>query len=121
MFQIEQQQTQHFEDRAFADFVLRVTAEVREIWPEECRHIGDAETAPAVERAARQALEHGLESEHDVARFVHLVIAFEDPAFDRRSWAREVLERRDMPPRARMDVLWTEARSRLGSPGKVTP
>lgn len=121
MLQIKPEQLEPFEDAAFLGFVRRLTEEVREIWAEESERIGHKKLEKAVADAAERGFDRGLETERDVARFVHLTVALEDPSFDEAPWADEVLGRGDMTPSKKMDLLWTLARDRLGAAGKDRP
>lgn len=90
-----------------------MSEEVQRVWPDECDRLGRADVPKLVSEAVHRAEQHGLRFERDLGRFVHLVFALEDPVFDTRAWAAELLREHDCPPHIRLHHVWHAARARL--------
>ena len=113
MLVIRDAQLREFERVAVRRFAARMTVHVEKAWPEECRRLGLAFTAARVQAAVERAMGHGVVSEYDIGRFVHLVFALDNLEFDREEWAARVLQNRARPAGARIDALWENVRRQL--------
>jgi hypothetical protein len=111
---IRREHVERLAERQLADLVERTVAEVRDLWPEECGRLGRPAVPQLVEDAVNRARAWGLLTERDVGRFVHLVFALEDPAFDEAPWAAAILGDEALSPRARTSRLWDEVKRRFG-------
>lgn len=97
-------------------FVLRLAANLREIFPAECARLGEAGVHRAIEEGIARAAAYGIDRARDVAEFVGLMFVIH-PEFDTHpafAWAGEVLRERTLSPEARLDRIDDLALERLG-------
>jgi len=83
--------------------------------PGFCAELGPGLLATFVHEAVSRGLSHGLEEDHDLLRFINLTFLLE-PGFDddpELPWAKAYLADRDIPPSARLDLLYSHAEAYL--------
>lgn len=92
---------------AVESFEGRVCEHLRAAFASYVAVLDDAALVRAVGGAIERALEHGLTTELDVARFVEYVAVY-GPEFARdetTAWAAEILARSDLDATTRMDLI----------------
>lgn len=117
MLRINSSQMASFGERAWRQFVDGMLAHAQVHWPGTCESLGEERARGAVEATARAARDFGFETEYDVGRFIHLAFAFETMHFTSQEWALPVMSDPDLPPRVRMNQLFTAAVAHLDRHG----
>jgi len=108
-------QMARFADEGERRFVQTAMEHVRRFFPEESAGQGDEALRETVATALFRARSYGIETRYDLLRFINHVYALgerfdADPGFP---WAGEILNRRDVPARLRMDALGRRTRKEL--------
>lgn len=113
MLIIRDAQMQVFAQVGLQQFTKRMVDRAQKLWPEVCQRIGEPATSEMVDSAVKRAFHYKLTTEYDVARYLDLVFAFENPEFDRTDWASKILKQLSVNPRRRMNILWKKAKEQL--------
>lgn len=82
---------------------------VLDVWPLACERVGVDRIKSVVKTVVDTALACGFETEYDVVRFVHLAFSFESLNFTDEQWAVPVMLNDELPPRVRMNQLFSAA------------
>lgn len=104
-------------ERAFELFVQGLNERIKTQWPAEGEAMGSERLQHAVRTAVADALAAGYDTELDVSRYVHLVFAFRSVHFHREPWASPIVDDANLPPRVRMNQLFSAACTELGARG----
>ena len=108
MFKLRKEHLAAFEAQVVNQFVGRVIAHARAVWPAECAGLGDAVVADLVRGAVEHAASLGLTAELDIVRFVDLsfILAKDFGTNPLAAWSRPIIADRKLAPAAKLDRLY---------------
>jgi len=115
---IRKEQMDLLADEAMKTFVSRVFDHLSEVFPDECRELGDEVVGRRITDGIERAAGYGIDIEYDMVRFIDLMfILCEDyDTSDRFPWTRQILAEPDENPTDRVDRLCERAEQELTSP-----
>jgi len=106
---------QLFADEAMNKFICRVFDHVTEVFPDECRKLGDKDVLRQISDGIRRAAEYDIKIEYYVVRFIDLMfILCEDyDTNDRFPWANQILTDSEKSSTEKVDHLCERAEQEL--------
>ncbi|HKG92799.1 MAG TPA: hypothetical protein VKA84_12935 [Gemmatimonadaceae bacterium] len=107
MLTIRDAQLEALSQARWKDFERRAVRYLEAALPAECASLGAAAVRESVQTAIRKGRAYGLVEEYDFLRYLNLMYAlgFDFDTSPAHAWAREILDRPGLQPRARMDLL----------------
>lgn len=110
MFRIHEHQIAHFERRMRADFERRMSAFLRETYPDSFAEMTDGDVAEWVSAAIDKAVRYDVTTEPEVAALMMLFLVIGVDADETTPWAREVLVDRALLADGKVKRLAARAR-----------
>lgn len=89
MLRIRSEQMAVLRDYMRNQFEERLVAHVQKHFPVKCQELGDERLRDGIQKSIQRAKKHRLESERDIAKYIHLIFAA-DLAFDEDPSLREL-------------------------------
>lgn len=118
MLVIRKEQMDVLADQAMKTFVSRVFGHLSEVFPDECRELGDEAVFRRIRDGIERAAGYGIDIEYDVVRFIDLmfILRGDYDTSDRFPWANQILLAPDENPTGKMDRLCERAELELPAP-----
>jgi hypothetical protein len=117
MLVIRKEQMDVLADQAMKTFISRVFDHLSEVFPDQCRELGDEALDRLITDGIKRAASYGIDIEDDVVRFIELMFILCDD-YDtsyRFPWARQILLEPDENQTERVDRLCELAEQELPS------
>lgn len=107
MLVIRKEQIEAFARVGLKKFEAKMVKHFHEVFPEWSKATGDEQLAEFVRHGVARAGNYGLIIELDVVRYLHVMQALgrDFDSSERTAWARPLLERKDITPADKMDLL----------------
>ena len=117
MLTIRREQFEKLTHYALAEFVKRMVAHVRKVWPEKVADMNDEKIKKAIENYIEYTRNYHIVREVDVAQFINLAYAFDwdfhiGPV---DKWALQILNNNQLVGREKIDQLYTQAEQWLSA------
>ncbi len=103
---VRPQQMSALVDARLSAFKSRLAVHITEVLPEQAAALGPAGLEAAIDRHVPEAMALGLESEHDLARYVDLAVTL-GPAW-RGDWTAPILADSNLTPSDRITEIFIQ-------------
>jgi hypothetical protein len=117
MLKIREAQMEALAQTLLDTFETNALAHVRDLFPEDCTELGEAQIRARIRNGISRGRSYGLEGEDDLLTLIeHMFIL--GPEFDRAAeygWARDVLTSREFASATKADLLVRLTIKHLGS------
>jgi len=106
-----------FKRRSDEKLTTGLLAHVQRFYSGQCQALGEEETRGSVDYGVRQARSYGFTTHSQIRRFIDLLFCF-GATFDQPDgypWARQILNRKDLNPGERSELLMLTAHLALAN------